>query len=1425
MVHGLERIASHQPHSNDDLLTADTVTQIVMAEQITHHVVKEAQSMGGPSPIDDTATSTTAPAGDGEAPSAPPTANPKSETTPESNVKSLDGASAGGEKTSEKAPADAAAVSGGACAHGRIVPYTDVAQHAAADAGTTKDSAPPAPSIKESLTNGDSAEHSAAEDTTAHGEASGGSDTDISRPGSVDPSKVRASSTKKHAPFKSVSVTKNFLAKSAVSTPTAGTGLKPAAVAQTLSSTAQPTQKPRLVMKSGSGLVSRSSLTKANGTGPDASKVWNKNQPVPPPPPKQFTDEELKQQYGIHLATRLQADESGKEAKWADIDDDEEDWVPENVQWMDGTKSSVATATVENVPPPEPPKPAPKKEVAPELAKPLPTPLPSSQRPTTITGGVKTILKPGAHAASANKAGLVLKGQPEKPTLVAKPSTAAPTKSPWAPLPPVDKVSPVQITPIQPPPPPRFTQRDSHGYDAMAPPHGPAREMAADDFNRAWRDDRGTRELFNSHSGRYEPVNDTRRPSFRDNNLRHQPSLLQRPLHDTPAEPSAAFQTSRTTGEPAAWGRRRGSSNVSGGSGGRFPMDRRTSELPPVAMNIQRRESHSINGADAGPGSARSQHFPNGPLEAAHIPGVDHAAHVQKPSPSLSNVQPVSPYGSMGPATPHEVSGQGLPVPVETAVEVQNRLMREKLERARLAKQKQREQEEREEAERKERLRKKLEALGMASEAKPKSKEPSPSRPAQKSPLKEKAVPATTGRSPPKPPVVTKEGEVAQYGAMKVHQSQPVKKATQPENPASKPAQPAPSPQPSVAPPKSQTEVQPAAAPPSGPHPISQLAPFPQDSRTMKPPAEQGVAQNQAPTKQPEAPRPSDNLKATQPPPSAWSAPLTQQQRPWAAAVWGPPQSQDRALGNGTFASGYNRGDSRPGSSQLPQQGQPGQPPAIGLDPTLNPSAAQAAAVSKPQFASQPMPPQQLRGAPPPGPIARPSKWSNFSAAIRNDDQAMVKKAQQNFQNMGGETFRPELHETYTDQQGNTQKKVHQQVGGNAAMVNGSPSEILPSTLKSKDEGPVMNELPPAVNQGTLLQSTGAGARSSRFFPRPSDPLPQPSAAPLGSASPEESGPPPPETESHPVHGGVSSSHIIVRLPKPAPRVRLPPSAIEGQSSGPVSMPDRARLGMGARPLALNPEWQARFNSLLHTSKPPGSVLPALGSAPPVRQSVIAIAASSKAPLDVRESPRPATVSLPSASSVPSATAFRTNAKRLFANDRSRGVTSKPMAEVTLLEEREFGSLPVVKLPNVPHLAAEQILSPAGYPSSRKRLPNIITTSKQMYFLTSLNQQNAETIDVVIRLPGKRESVTKSMVNKRENRRGNTRGPKRNFDRKLSGSMASQNPRSRKPSGNQMSSNLSPSTSQPPRGNVWNRNANSPAHASGSWARRAEPVQ
>jgi hypothetical protein len=159
---------------------------------------------------------------------------------------------------------------------------------------------------------------------------------------------------------------------------------------------------------------------------------------APPPEPKRFTDEELKQRYGIHLATRLQSDDPGKEKNWADIDDDDDDWAPETIEWTDGTKITLPQADEVPVSPPEVPAPPP---VLKDLK---PVDVPKSKSPAPTQSASPTI-KPSGFGSG--RTGLVLKGAAEKPTLVAKPpGPPTPVKSPWAALPPVDKVAPVAIT-------------------------------------------------------------------------------------------------------------------------------------------------------------------------------------------------------------------------------------------------------------------------------------------------------------------------------------------------------------------------------------------------------------------------------------------------------------------------------------------------------------------------------------------------------------------------------------------------------------------------------------------------------------------------------------------------------------------------------------------------------------------------------------------------------------------------------------------------------------------------------------------------------------------------------------------------------------------------------------------------------------------
>ncbi|RBR24624.1 uncharacterized protein FIESC28_02557 [Fusarium coffeatum] len=542
--------------------------------------------------------------------------------------------------------------------------------------------------------------------TSADASASGGSDTEASR---ADGSKSkdedkghgRAGSTvKKPATFKSVSVNKTFLAtKAAANSASAKVAEKQPAGSSTppTSSATLSSSRPRLIAKTGSSTRDSSPRLSGGvnggkpGSVPDASAVWNKNRPVPPPEPKKFTDEELKK-YGIHMASRLNEDDAQGQNKWADIDDDDDDWAPEAITWGDGTKTTLPH------PDEHPPPPSDSGSVASKgktFEKPRsPAPPISVSSPLTKSSNL------------AQGKGLVLKsGSQDKPTLVAKPpAPPAPVKSPWATLPPVEKASPITENASLARPP--FNK-------GMTPP--PPKEIAADDFNRhAWRDSapHGNRELYNSHSGRYEPVQDNRRGSMRmEQHPRHHPSLLQRPPQpDYPAEPSGAFQTNRNTQEPP-FGRRRGSSNVSGGSGSFARMNKGgDGSLPPPELHDARRPSF-VGSVDS-PLSPNLSNSAHGPTRGQHQPNW----MPPRASPNPAFAQP----HNNGPL-PEQVAGPPPPVhPAGDEVEYQKKLMRERVE---LARKRRQEEEAREEAERRERIQKKLDAMGPAPEKKTEKKE------------------------------------------------------------------------------------------------------------------------------------------------------------------------------------------------------------------------------------------------------------------------------------------------------------------------------------------------------------------------------------------------------------------------------------------------------------------------------------------------------------------------------------------------------------------------------------------------------------------------------------------------------------------------------------------------------------------------------
>ncbi|KAI9871009.1 MAG: hypothetical protein M1830_003537, partial [Pleopsidium flavum] len=637
---------------------AATDSRLVMAEQSIHDVVNQARSVGDPSPSDVSALK----------PNHSTAVGDNERTTASTDIPEI--SSSGTDKHPDAIEDDIEPRINGTAEN------VDGNGHSARKGINLQGPNGVVDEEPALHTNGESEETAINEDAMilqAFGEASGGSDTDTSRADVAELSDKgltegkhhgRSNSMKKPTSFKAVSVTKNFLAKATAGSAPASKGSTDKAASTNTS--IQPTPRPRLVAKSGSGLrdatpkSTHSASKTGRGSGPDPNQVWNKNRPVQPPPPKQFTDEELKQQYGIHLATRLQADGEGKEAKWADIDDDEDDWAPETIEWNDGTK--ITLAHTENVPGPV------EEQTAVTAAKDTQVEADKARAPApkqlSSVGPNATILKVGSSSGAQPKLGsLILKGPSEKPTLVAKPTVPTPVKSPWAPLPPVDKIPPVPINPPQQQSPaPRFGQRDPHGFDSMPPPPSPAKEIAADDFNRSWRDHHAgnSRELFNSQSGRYEPVNDARRGSIRNEQNFRPPSLLQRPLQNDqqgPAEPSAAFQTSRSSAiqDMSAWNRRRTSSNVSGGSGsyGRRMSFSKGQELPSIPSDDhqQRRGSHPSGTSDrvASPGNmttsvdqSQQQYPPRGlspaqthnhqPWQLRQSPRLNHAHLTGQPS-------------------------------------------------------------------------------------------------------------------------------------------------------------------------------------------------------------------------------------------------------------------------------------------------------------------------------------------------------------------------------------------------------------------------------------------------------------------------------------------------------------------------------------------------------------------------------------------------------------------------------------------------------------------------------------------------------------------------------------------------------------------------------------------------------------------------
>ncbi|KAL2817382.1 hypothetical protein BJX63DRAFT_385935 [Aspergillus granulosus] len=1075
----------------------------------------------------------------------------------------------------------------------------------------------------------------------------GGSESDASR--TENKLHSRAGSAKRPTTFRPVSFAKFSVPKAPGTPPVAKVTEKAPLSSGTPLSTAIQNPRPRLVAKTTSSL--RDSLSKTGiggarlGSGPDPNQVWNKNRPVQQTPPKHLTDEELKQQYGIHMTSRIQEDGGGTESKWADIDDDEDDWAPETIEWNDGTKTDLS----KNEPHPEPLPTTQPKTVTATPSIPVETkenpigdqgvveqPATAKEttkyiaKPVTSIGPNPTVLRLGASAErQARTASVAAKGPNDKPPSSSTSPAPPPAKSPWAPIPPVEKMSPV-MPPVQAQPPARVPFRESKPNDGPGVPV-PPKEIAADDFNRSWRDSQpGTRELYNSRSGRYEPVPEPRKGAWRNEQNLRAPSVLQRPPtqgeHVGPAEPSAAFQTHRTSGQDGVhWNRRRTSSNVSGGSGS---FGRRMSIGRPDAAqrSFEGRRGSQANGMFEPVFHTRDHPSKDGqPRDVSPMrQGPGSSWHARD-----SNVEraPGSDAGLGHPPVPHLAdTQQTVPqAPQEDAVAMQERIMKEKRLEAR---QRRLEQDKEEEAARRERIRQKLEALGPAPDKKTKHKE---------SPETRAATTATgPAQSPPKPPVPEPTGAPKQYGMMKVHHPDTVKKLIERERGQDKP--------PTVA------NARRASSPVREPKADSPT------TNGFQPPHERpeqvgDKSSEQQPDEQNPQWRGNLNVSSTY---SHWTAnpklvgapaPLA---NPWKSL------SNDKTLGNGIFDQSLGNFPAR--DLNLRNH--------LGLDqPSLPPNSQPFPTTSRPAQESttiSPLPSPETRHASydPLSPIARPSPigppraqpphWQNEArTAAWNEFHTVTTKreAEENeklLNEIATRDTQPSLQVTFNEtwrQVRSGDQAGQRQVVSVSRTTDGNPP--IPNPLAGLEHPGPVGPLP-------FAEAHARPIRSSRFFPQATE---QRKPAYEDDFIRSSSPPPPEEVSTHPVYFG-DSNRPLVHLPQPKPIVKLPPKV-----TAPPAPPPTFASMVASRPPASNAaSWQEKINTLFGKKT---TVLE--------KKNSLAVSSASKEPLDVQLHIAAAFVSLP----------YNGEAQ---AGDGE--LTAKQVEEVeAMFEDREIGSLPVIRVP------------------------------------------------------------------------------------------------------------------------------------------------
>ena len=1023
----------------------------------------------------------------------------------------------------------------------------------------------------------------------------------------------------------------------------------------------------------------------------------------------------------------MQADADGKEAKWADIDDDEDDWAPETIEWNDGTKitlpqNDIVTDITEKQSASQAEKDARDTEV-PQIN--------GTSKSTTMVGPNATVLRLGTKVLPKGT-GVVLRTPSDKPTLVAKPAAPPPARSPWASLPPVDRVTPVSINP-----PMQTTQLHFHRRESMSKAPDsvattPAMEIAADSFSRTPRDSGGPAQgqLYNSQSGQYETVSSNRRGSNKRDQSFRPPALLQRPSPTDRSSPNIAKS------EISLLSRR----TSIGGTESQFRA-RRESSIKEDGHN----DGIAMEGASDISRMEVALAVPQAALTSS--PGPTRPYTFRKPG---SIVEGTTSVNSPGTATTTMF-------PMTDEVNAQRQLMQESIEKARQRKQ---EELQREDVARQERIRKKLEALGPLT---------------QKQPEQGREFGTST-----KTPVVNSHSEVGpekgqessnddlalrgkdaskhvdtHYGLGSIQEPFTVNGNTVAGNTKATTPQPLQSPtfSPNISRGK-ETQGRPVTNGDQG-------LKVDQSSRS-------GVQDNASKTTVLANNQQTWNLEGDSY--GGWKNSTLNSQASPVGTLWGPP-AHHKAIGNGTFDQNIPRQPLRSSPFEELQSNPVLQP--IG-PPKANPTGIDVDERSRhflqpreslPSYPAQPMsrsPSSQLQkedkgkssqGIPYGAHLSQPlsssdvargnrnqefglGAWSNFKATAQIAEREQAKQANQEFLALSADEQRKRL-------QGPEVSEVWRQV-----QISGDNNQRRLVNVQKDEESPdgMANLKRPDVGSYKMLPQVAPPSnpsRQSRFMPfmGTSYQMPIQQMGVRSVDAPRSPSPPPPETILHPAfdrsHGlpkpvvnlpgtmtqgsstnaqGLDTSEFSLESPTEKPKVRLPPAPVALPGVSADLMPSSnfadmrgAPLRAVSQPLVNNKAWQDRFNGLLGTTTKRMSPEKATAArlvvpAPP------AVDSTSKDPLEIVLSQVPATISLP--------------AKDDDSNNASIPVESFTIStedEEALFENREFGSLPTVKLTPV-DTSWKQAKSSKGRKYNKTPTKEVFPASKDMvdYPLTTV---------------------------------------------------------------------------------------------------------